>query len=473
MFKSQRSLSAAVFMTAMAICAPALAQLKVPDCAAMAAWATTLDTNDRWRPNQIDSRPSSVYSRLMAPDTAKLFGKPPLSWTEADIRSIDIPMNDCAQAQRKAGRDDLRRNLQSLRSHAVGELPVNYLRGLNQARQAIDAALPALERAEGSIQLLAFLASMNGVSASPQTYAAAMQRAGQVPGAAQASARSMVNALRTLPTEEIDRAAARLVARIEPMRTQVQDRIGSEIAGLPPTAAGLQQLARMRQAVSQQYASALGADRARALDQSIVARSDAIAQSLTDSIVAAISQAPGEAGSLGQIDQLAAAPLPAGALKPAQLDAIRQAADAGRVRVSAAVLKDYRGRLDALKPVDESLDEIDGKLIPLADGVPASAGELKSQLKQLAGTRRTDIVERLNRAESGSLRGRVYEGEGLSVEFVDRSRVFVKSSGQTAAGSYTEERDGRVVVSVNNLSNVFTREGRRLVDGRVVLRRVK
>jgi hypothetical protein len=44
--------------------------------------------------------------------------------------------------------------------------------------------------------------------------------------------------------------------------------------------------------------------------------------------------------------------------------------------------------------------------------------------------------------------------------------VFVKNPlGQTLAGTCTEERDGRVVVTLNNESIVLAREGKRLVGG--------
>ncbi|MFN7022697.1 MAG: RusA family crossover junction endodeoxyribonuclease, partial [Phycisphaerales bacterium] len=101
-------------------------------------------------------------------------------------------------------------------------------------------------------------------------------------------------------------------------------------------------------------------------------------------------------------------------------------------------------------------------VLPGVRAWPASANEEKARFEQEAVGRRAEIVARLNRAESGALRGRVYEGDGVTFEFVDRTRVFVKSPlGQTLAGTYTEERDGRIVVTLNNESMVLSREGRR------------
>ncbi|HEY9566894.1 MAG TPA: hypothetical protein VIR38_02290, partial [Thalassobaculum sp.] len=73
-----------------------------------------------------------------------------------------------------------------------------------------------------------------------------------------------------------------------------------------------------------------------------------------------------------------------------------------------------------------------------------------------------------------SLRGWHYaDRQGrMKLEFVDRTRVFVTDArGQTAAGTYTEEKDGRVVVTLPGQSVVLTREGRRLLGGPVELRR--
>ncbi|WP_333673360.1 hypothetical protein [Elioraea tepidiphila] len=100
--------------------------------------------------------------------------------------------------------------------------------------------------------------------------------------------------------------------------------------------------------------------------------------------------------------------------------------------------------------------------------------EQQGAVTAAATARRAALVTRLKRAESRSLRGRVYEGDGVSFEFVDRTRVFVKSVlGHTLAGSYTEERDGRVVVTLNAESVVLAREGKRLVGGPTLLTRTK
>jgi hypothetical protein len=71
-------------------------------------------------------------------------------------------------------------------------------------------------------------------------------------------------------------------------------------------------------------------------------------------------------------------------------------------------------------------------------------------------------------------RSRADETPALSVEFVDGTRVLVKNrAGQTMAGTCAKQADGRVVVTPQGRASVFTREGRRLVNGpmRLVLMR--
>ena len=105
---------------------------------------------------------------------------------------------------------------------------------------------------------------------------------------------------------------------------------------------------------------------------------------------------------------------------------------------------------------------------------PASAAEHRTRFQEAIEARRTVILAAVNRAESGSMRGRVYQGGGVELEFVDRTRAVMKmGGGQAVAGTYTEERDGRVIVTMNNQALVLAREGRTLTGGPVALRRTK
>src|SRR5690606_16606509 len=123
---------------------------------------------------------------------------------------------------------------------------------------------------------------------------------------------------------------------------------------------------------------------------------------------------------------------------------------------------------DQLKGLDEtqaSIDAIDREVLPWLKSLPAGTEAMKAQLTELATARRAAILEEVEDDESGSLKGRVYQADDgdAKLEFVDKERVFASIGGQTAAGTYTQEKDGRIVLTVNGQSQVVQREGRRIV----------
>lgn len=448
---------------------PAEAQFRVPDCAAIADWAQGGDRQQRWEPNAIGGR-AGILAHYMTPRTAQVFGKPVLEWTVEESRSLDRPFLDCAQASR-ANRA-LMSLLQGLRISAVNEIP-NYLTARQQAREAVTAASAALGQAPPSLPLLAFYGALGGAGRDMQGYQAANQRAAQVQGPAQAPARALVTQLRTLPTEEIAAAVAPLAGRVAAMADAVQQGLAAEISAVPASLPGLQALDRFGQAMRQRYVGVLGAERVRALDQGILARRSAIGREMTAAMTDELGRVSEGPDGFAEIDGIADERV-LRVLTADQAGQVRAAAAVRRKALADQILVPFRRQLAGLPNADESLDVIDQEVLSGIRAWPASANEEKARFEQEAVGRRAEIVARLNRAESGALRGRVYEGDGVTFEFVDRTRVFVKSPlGQTLAGTYTEERDGRIVVTLNNESMVLSREGRRLVGGPVVLRRTK
>jgi hypothetical protein len=448
---------------------PAAAQFRVPDCAALAEWAQGANRQQRWEPNAIGGR-AGILAHYMTPRTAQVFGKPVLEWTVEESRSLDRPFLDCAQASR-ANRE-LMSLLQGLRISAVNEIP-NYLTARQQAREAVTAAAAALGQAPPSLPLLAFYGALGGAGRDMQGYQAANQRAAQVQGPAQAPARALVTHLRPLPTDEIAAAVAPLAGRADAMADAVQQALMAEIGAVPASVPGLQVLERFGQAMRQQYAGVLGIERVRALDQGIVARRTAIGTEMTAAMTGELRQVTAGPDGFAEIDGIA----DEGVLRVLTADQARQVRSAAadqRKALADQILVPFRRQLAGLPNADASLDVIDQEVLPGIRAWPASANEEKARFEQMAAERRAEIVARLNRAESGALRGRVYEGDGVTFEFVDRTRVFVKSPlGQTLAGTYAEERDGRVVVTLNNESLVLAREGRRLVGGPATLTRTK
>ncbi len=448
------------------------AQIRTPDCEALAAWAARYDRAAQWRPNQLGTS-RWVPTLMLDASTEQLFGKPMLQWSEAEAGEVVQGMQACERQFQQARQFEKRNAIDTMRGWTRNNVTA-YLRALAAARQAVPAHLAALEQAPASPQMLRFYAALANAGNTPQTFNAANQAAGQLQGDAQAQARGLLQALRDMPQAEIGQAvSATANARAASMRGAVRDQIVADVGQLPPNAQSLQWLAGAPQALRQQYGTSLGADDFRPIDAAVAARRSAIGTEAEKAIVAEIAAVPANAEAFARIDQMAderALRL----LPPENLAKIRSAAAEQRKKAGEVVVADVRRKLGAMPQTQESLDLIDEDVLPGIAAMPASANEQKAQLTTLAQERRTAILAAVNRVERGSLRGRSYDSAaGFSLEFVDRTRVFLKMGDQTTAGTYTEESDGRVVVTVNNQSMVLTREGRNLTGGPALFKRTK
>lgn len=448
-------------------------QIRTPDCNALAAWATGYERGAQWKPNAFGTS-RWVPALMMDASTAQLFGKPMLEWTEAEAGEVVRGMQACERQFQQARQFEQRNAIDTMRGWTRNNVTA-YLRALAAAREAVPAHLAALEQAPASPQMLRFYSALANAGNTQQTFNAANQAAGQLQGEAQAQARGLMQALRDMPQAEIGKTvSATATARATSMRGAVRDQIVADIGKLPVTGQSLQWLAGAPQALRQQYGNSLGADDFRPIDATIAARRSAIGTEAEKEIVAQLASVPANGEAFMQIDRIASDQV-LRLLPPENAQKVRAAAGEQRRKAGEAVAADVRGKLAALPQTQESLDLIDSSVMPGIAQLPASANEQKAQLTTLAQERRTAILTAVNRAERGSLRGRVYDSPaGFSLEFVDRTRVFLKQgSGQTAAGTYTEENDGRVVVTINNQAMVLTREGRNLTGGPTVFKRTK
>lgn len=467
-----RRLGLAVALASALAAAPAAAELRLPECEALAAWAAGHDRGSQWRANELGAR-NAVPALFAAPATAALFGKPLLAWTEAELGPLVQHMLGCERQFAQARQFDKRNAIETMRGWTRNNVAA-LLRGIASAREAAQAQLAALDQASPSPQLLRFYAALQGAGASAQAFGAANQAAGQLPPEQGQAARALLGALRELPKAEIEAAVSgRSAARIAALRAPVRDAVVRDIAALPASAQSLAWLATAPQAVRQLYAGALGADDFRPIDAAIATRRAAIGAEAEAALVAEIAAIPAGMEAFAAIDARAGEQV-LRVLPQANAEAVRAAAEGQRKRNAEAMLTSWRRELAELPQTQESLDLIDGRLKPGLASWPQSAVAYRAPFAEAAEARRAAILAAVNRAEAGSLRGRIYESaSGASLEFVDRSRVFLTMGGQTAAGTYSEERDGRVVVTVNNQSLVLTREGRTLTGGPAVFRRTK
>jgi hypothetical protein len=347
------------------------------------------------------------------------------------------------------------------------------LRNIAAAREAVPAAMTALEPAPASPQLLQFWSALSRAT-TQQGFNAANQASGQLQGEVQAQARALLAGLRNLPQAEIGPAVVeKASARAGAMRGAVRDQIVAEIGAMPVTGQSLQALAAAPQALRQRYGASLGPEEFRAIDAAVASRRTAIGNEAQKEIVAEIASIPPGAEAFAAIDRAVPDAL-LRILPPPNAEKVREAAEAQRKKAADALFASFQQELAALPQTQEGIDRIDETIKPALAAWPQSTAPYKPRFAEAADARRSAILAVVNRAERGSLRGRIYESNaGFSLEFVDRTRVFFKQGGQTAAGTYTEEGDGRVVVTVNNQSMVLAREGRKLTGGPTDFTRTK
>jgi hypothetical protein len=253
----------------------------------------------------------------------------------------------------------------------------------------------------------------------------------------------------------------------------VKDTLGG-IAGMPGHANALRQLQQIEtQQPNAAFFAAVGPDGLREIRTAAAARRVALGAEIAADLREQIGEVRTDVDGFEALDLLLPAALME-VLPPADAAALKQAAAERRGRIAEAALPGFRAQLARLPATDESLAMIDDTVLPGVADWPDSAEAEKARFVALAQERRAAILAAVNRAEAGSMRGRIYEGEMVKIEFLDRTRVVLTAPGAPPVpGTYTEESDGRVSITAGQMSMVMTREGRRLVAGPVEIRRVK
>ncbi|WP_135467741.1 hypothetical protein [Crenalkalicoccus roseus] len=331
-----------------------------------------------------------------------------------------------------------------------------------EATRAVEAAIAARRAEIGAALRDGMLREVRAAPLSPEG-AQALDRFRRQALPSQAAA---------IGAEGVQAVEAAIAARRAEIGAALRDGLLGTIARLPPDLSSLQMLRGMASQVPPHLLDLAGVEGVRAVQQAAEARRAALAGMVAERLAQEIAAVPPNAEAFGRLDRLAAEGV-LRLLEPEGAGRVQEAAAARRRSVAEALLPAFRRELAALPQTEEGMAAIDDLLLPGIAAWPASAAAEKAQFAELAGAHRAVILAAIERAEAGPLRGRIYEGELLRIEFVDRSRVVVTPTGGVpAAGTYTEEGN-RVFVTVNALSTVFSREGRRLVGGPLALRRVR
>jgi hypothetical protein len=450
---------------------PAQAQVSIPDCSALGQWALKMDRNAMWQPNSIGSN-TKIPSLFASDATTALFKKPMIAWTEAEGKAI----RDAVLACRKGTKDKAESSAYNSIQSAIISRVTNYANALAQGRSKISSAMTALKGQPASLSLLRFQAAL-AEAVTLDGFNQAQRAASGLQGAAATAGRDLLAGMRELPQAEIVETVAKPAAvAAQAMRAQVAQGLIADVKKIAATGPGLTAIDQMIQALPRDYGPALGPESLKSVQQALAERRAGVTEEIATALVTQIGQSSQSLESaFTDIDQRANEAF-LSRLSPGQAAKVRDAATARRQTVSEIMLKEFQKGLVALPTNETSLKQVDMSL-GVFNAWPVSAAAFKPRFQEASQARRAEILAVVNRAESGSLQGRIYEAASgmLKLEFVDRNRVFAsQSGGQATAGTYTEEKDGRVVVTLNQQSSVWSREGRQLKGGSdVVLSRTK
>ncbi len=446
-----------------------------PDCAAIAAWGTSIDMNDRWQPSELSNR-HKPPAALRAPAATALFGQPLTRMREADAAALQKEIDACAartprSREARPVQDGLRRANQAFNTQLIP-----YLRTRDQSLAAASAAMETLRERPPSLPLLQFYAALSTLAEGQAGLTRANQAASRLAGPESAAARSLMAAAREMEPEDRESALLRpAAASMDAVRTAVVETMRQEAANAPATAQGLFTLRQLRSQAVAESRQVLGTEGTAIVERAVAERQRTASAELADRALTDIAAMPDVPESWRRLEPMADSRLTT-LLNEPDARRMQQAVAAKRAAIEAQTVAELQEALTALPLTDDGLQKLDGTLRPGLRALPFNSPVVTATGNAALDARRATIVEAVNKAEAGPLRGRVYADTklGFKLEFVDRTRIFVTTpDGATAAGTYQEEPDGRVTVTLPGSSQVLTREGRSLIGGPMMrLRRV-
>jgi hypothetical protein len=300
-------------------------------------------------------------------------------------------------------------------------------------------------------------------------------RLGELARAVEAAAPAILP--QALATEIADRVAARQAE----IRRVLTDRAIAAVNALPASWQAVSDLGRFRPEewerpgwfvtpqAWQADLPALDAEQRRHVAAAVAARRDAMVEELLAGTLAGIARAR----FLGELNTAIGVFPPPGA-PPEAAQRIERAALERAQAIGDASLREFRRELGRMPVEQQTLDELDGLLRDLEGNQPKPwLAAWTPRIVELIRNRRAEVVTALNRLEAGSFAGRIYEGQGVRVEFLNARRAVVSRFGSSSLVAVEEIGDGRVVLMLDGRQVVATREGRRLVGLGPALLRVR
>jgi len=524
-FLPPRAAALALASALLASAPTALAQPNSVSCQALADWLRGYDMRHQWRPNGLTS--GALQGHLFRDDVARVFGRPALEWTPAEARALADRAGRCAEEMQRGRVRGALGPMQQTALHghelarylallaesrlladaALGRLAdlvpglplLGFVQALSrladdgrafeQLTRAAEAlpgaerglardlvsALPPLPRAEveglsrrAAAELPGLVArfaedARRGIAEAPGT----REEVARLDGLARAVEAA---APAVLPRPVAAEIAARASARAAELRRVLADRAVAAVGALPASWQAAGDLARFRPEEWERPGpfvtpqpwqadlSALDAEGRARVASAVASRRGAMVEELLAGTLAAI----GRARFLGEINAAVGVFPPPGA-PPEAVRRIEQAALERARAVAEASLREIRREMAGQPASQASLDLLDRLLRDAGTPPPPWQAPWRPQVVEIIRARRAEIVAALDRQEAGSFAGRIYEGQGVRIEFLDARRAVVTRFGAATLVPVEEIGEGRALLAMDGRQVVATREGRRLV----------
>lgn len=285
---------------ALATLAPVAAQAEItlPGCAALTAFATEADLRERQVLNPVTTL--GFATAFLGEDFAGLYGKTAMAFSVEDAAAARQEAKDCAK---QAGSRDEKKLLAALeKQFARGVGPV--VEKMAKAEAALAAGLEAFAAAPAGRDKLSVIAGLRALETwDSDAYQDAVRRIGRD---FRKLADGIVKPLQSLPTAAV---AAQVLPAVEPLygasRDAVLAEVSGEIAAIEASEAGLRRFDRDVAKILEPLQPILPADERAGLEAEVAARKAAIEGELIAASLARLETLPPRAASLQEVEQAA------------------------------------------------------------------------------------------------------------------------------------------------------------------------
>ncbi|WP_119420968.1 hypothetical protein [Desertibaculum subflavum] len=512
------------------------AQIKSPDCGALAKWIQASNFSERERLNPYVT--TSFSKPVIGEGFTRLFGKPAKSLSQADVAAARQAVDGCEKAAARAKDRATAKQFAGLEAEIARNLgPV--LAMIEKADATLDPAVDRLVAFPPGMDMLRVVVGIRHFLATGDDRGVSAVYGGHVDRRIEAEVKAVFTALRNLPG---DTASKRLPAKIDPLYAPSRDVVLKEaqerLAAAPASVAGLRDLDRDLERTKTTLGKLIPAAELAPVDEAAAKRRMAIHDQLVAEGKGKIDAMPVSLSSLAMLSQSGARPLSAG-LPPERVQELEKHADARKEVIADAVLKAGKDKLAEFPASFEGLAQLDGfqqsfrtqagpqigmarvqqfdgamrnRVAELAkaaapdfkkrlaalpetrEGIATLDGLMQGEVARLARLDKADIIGKSfaepaaarradmlaavekeeKRLEAKALPGQSFATPNgmLKIEFRDRSRAYVTAPTGDMVEANWEQDGKRVIVRVPNSNMVLERQGGNLVGGGWVLRPV-